>query len=273
MAENFLSTIYHYGCQTYTAVSRSWKSTGTPLVTTLRNEEDRSRWRWSARAHNTPLLSLSLSFSFSFFLSLPFSSPLAHFPLLSLLFSFFFPYLYHRSHSLLTLYHAHFLSFSLLLLPSQPHLPSSFSVSLSPPSPVSLPIPFHLSLSFSLSPSFQPCSTPQTHPLFATHPRIYVYQSLVCMGKFAYVHTSRYKCVFTEEILCASRSSYALHFLFANIREHLFDWYTINIRGNIMYDSKKRVNFFVDLSNGWCIETKRKNIPSKHRYILYDNLG
>ena len=79
MAENFLSTIYHYGCQTYTAVSRSWKSTGTLLVTTLRNEEDRSRWRWSARAHNTPLLSLSvflllsLSLSSFFVPSRPFS--------------------------------------------------------------------------------------------------------------------------------------------------------------------------------------------------------
>ena len=40
-----------------------------------------------------------------------------------------------------------------------------------------------------------------------------------------------------------------------------------------MYDSKKRVNFFVHLSNGWCIEIKRKNIPSKHRHISYDNLG
>ena len=127
MAENFLSTIYHYGCQTYTAVSRSWKSTGTPLVTTLRNEEDRSRWRWSARAHNTPLLSLSvfllLSLSLSLFLFRPLSPifpySLYYFPFFSLIF------ITVPIPSLLSITHTFYLSpFSFFLLSPIYRLPS-----------------------------------------------------------------------------------------------------------------------------------------------------
>lgn len=108
------------------------------------------------------------SLSLSLLLSLPFSSLLAHFPLLSLLFFFFFPYLYHRSHSLLTLYHAHFLSFSLLRLPSQPHLPSSSQFLLALLFPCHYLFPFtFLSLSLSL---LVPTVFYTTNPPFIRHP-------------------------------------------------------------------------------------------------------
>lgn len=107
-----------------TAVSRSSKSTGTPLVTTLRNEEDRSRWRWSARAHNTPLPSLSLSFSLFLFRPL---SPI--FPYSLYYFSFFsLIFITVPIPSLLSITHTFYLSpFSVFLLSPIYRLPLSFS--------------------------------------------------------------------------------------------------------------------------------------------------
>lgn len=237
-----------------TAVSRSSKSTGTPLVTTLRNEEDRSRWRWSARAHNTPLPSLSLSPSLSSFFvpSRPFSLTL-------FIIFLFFP---------LSLSPFPFPPYSLsrtlfIFLPS----PSSFSapftvflsVSLSPPFPVSLPIPFHLSLSLPLSPRSNrvlhhkpTLYSPPTHASTCTN-HSYAWASLRM-----YTHLGISAC--SQRKFCARIGLATCYTFCSQICEHLFDWYTINIRRtgrkSIIFHvwfketCKIFLNFFVDLLNG-----------------------
>lgn len=136
-----------------TAVSSSSKSTGTPVVTTLRNVEDRSRCRWSARAQNIAPLSLFRFWIFPFF---PYYFP--------------FLYLYRNSHSpLFSILHFS-ISFSLSF--SQFHLPSASRFSTIPP--CHYLFPFTLSLSFSVgllpsrSTSYQGkstlCSPPRISP-------------------------------------------------------------------------------------------------------------